>query len=425
MYQVQDSVALVRAHKRFVSARRAGRRFVPRTVVLLGLTSLFTDISSEMVSAILPLYLITVRGLDPMQFGLVNGIYQGGSSLVRIAFGFLADRLHRYRDVAAAGYGLSAVCKLGLLLVSSWGAIAGLIFADRTGKGIRTAPRDAMISLSSRRDELGTSFGVHRAMDTCGAMLGPLLAFGLLALNPTGFDGIFLVSFCVALIGVAILVLLVDEPEVTPEQAAEQPEQPPVTIRGATTLLRAPGFAPLVVVAAVLGLVTIGDAFIYLQLERTLDFDPSLFPLLFVGTATIFMVMAVPAGRLADRVGHARVFATGYAILLAVYLLLLSGSDGMFLLPVTLVGLGLFYASTDGVLAAMASACAPASLRGTGLAVLGTATGLAQFGASIAFGTLWAVFGVHDAFLCFTAGLAVALVVAAAVLLRRTAPAAA
>jgi MFS family permease len=444
MYQVQDSVALLRARRGFAAARQTGRPFVARTVLLLGLTSLFTDISSEMVSAILPLYTVHVLGLNPFQYGVLNGIYQGGSAFARLIFGFVADRMSRYREVAGLGYGLSAICKLGLLATTAFGGLAAVLLIDRIGKGIRTAPRDAMISLSSPQEELGTAFGVHRAMDTCGAMLGPLLGFALLALTPNEYHGIFLVSFCFALIGVAILLLLVEDPAQDPERVAaakaaeaeaqaaaakpvvEAPtEESRLTLRGAKGLLSGGPLAGLLVISFLLGLATIGDAFLYLQLDDRLDLADSLFPLLYVGTSSIFMVMAVPAGRLSDRIGRAKVFTFGYAILLALYVVLLSGASSDLLLPATLLGLGIFYASTDGVLAALGSAAVPEAVRGTGLAALGTATGLAQFGASIAFGALWATSGVHTAFIVFTTGLAIALVATVIVLLLRPRPRAA
>jgi MFS family permease len=434
MYQVQDSVALLRARRGFAAAKQAGRPFVARTVLLLGLTSLFTDISSEMVSAILPLYTVHVLGLNPFQYGVLNGIYQGGSAFARLIFGFVADRMARYREVAGIGYSLSAICKLGLLATTAFGGLAAVLLLDRIGKGIRTAPRDAMISLSSPQDELGTAFGVHRAMDTCGAMLGPLLGFALLAMTPNEYHGIFLISFCFALIGVAIL-LLVEDPARDPERlaaaqaaAAPAPASEPgaaaepgsrLTLRGAWTLLQHTPLAGLVVIAFLLGLATIGDAFLYLQLDDRLDLPDSVFPLLYVGTSSIFMVMAVPAGRLSDRIGRAKVFTFGYAVLLALYLVLLSGAQGDLLLPATLLGLGFFYACTDGVLAALGSAAVPEGVRGTGLAALGTATGLAQFGASLAFGALWATAGVHTAFVVFAIALGVALAVTVVVLLLR------
>jgi MFS family permease len=432
VYQLQSSNALLRAHRRLLGARR-GELGVSRTVLLLGLTSLFTDISSEMVAAVLPLYYVQVLGINPMQIGILNGIYQGGSAVARLVFGFVADRMERYREIAGIGYSLSAICKLGLLAFSTFGGLTAVLLLDRIGKGIRTAPRDAMISLSSPRDELGTAFGVHRAMDTCGAMIGPLLGFALLALTPNEYHGIFLISFCIALIGVAILLLLVEEPEHHHEAAAEHAPALAVadddaeddardsrlTLHGAMALMRGTPLAGLVLIAFLLGLATVGDAFLYLQLHERLDFADSLFPLLYVATSSIFMVMAVPAGRLSDRIGRAKVFTFGYVLLLCLYLVLLSGSQADVLLPATVLGLGLFYACTDGVLAALGSAAVPDSVRGTGLAALGTSTGLAQFGASLAFGALWATAGVHTAFVVFAIGLAIALAITVVVLLLR------
>jgi hypothetical protein len=184
---------------------------VGRTVLLLGLTSFFTDISSEMVATVLPLYLVFGLGFSPLAFGVVDGLYQGAATLVRLAGGLGADRWRRHKEVAVAGYGLSAIAKLGLLLAGGvWGAIAAAILVDRTGKGIRTAPRDALISLSVSPAALGTAFGVHRALDTAGAMLGPLLAFVLLSLAPGAYDAVFVVSFCMALVGLGVVTLFVD-----------------------------------------------------------------------------------------------------------------------------------------------------------------------------------------------------------------------
>jgi MFS family permease len=417
MYQVQDSTALVKGHRALLKRGRARVR-VSRTVLFLGGTSLFTDISSEMVATILPLYLVYTQGLSPVQYGVVDGLYQGASALVRIASGFLADRFRRYKEIAAAGYGLSAVCKLGLLAVgSTWTAISGVVLLDRTGKGIRTAPRDALISLSSPRDGLGTAFGVHRALDTTGAMLGPLVAFGLLALAPLGFDAIFIVSFCFALIGWAILMFFVQNRPA--RQRASTGPTP--SLRAATRLLTQRRFRTLVVVAAGLGLATASDGFLYLALQREVDMDPSLFPLLFVGTALIYMLLAAPLGRLADLVGRARVFIAGYALLLSVYMVLLMPGLGLALL-IALPLLGVYYAATDGVLMALAGGIVPAELQGSGMAVVGTATGIARLLASVLFGAIWTASSLETALVVFAGALGVVLVLAAVALARTTEP---
>lgn len=372
--------------------------------------SLFTDISSEMVTTILPLYLVYTLGFSPLQFGIVDGLQQGAAALVRVAGGFTADRTRKHKEVAAIGYGLSAFARLGLLAANTVQAISGIVFLDRTGKGIRTAPRDALISLSSPREALGAAFGVHRALDTAGAMIGPLIAFGLLYLTPGDFDPIFVVSFCAALVGLALLVLLVENRPVPVADAAH------VSLRAAARLLGRRRFATLVTVAGALAIFTISDGFLFIALQRHLEFEARLLPLLFVGTAGAFMLLAIPVGRIADRVGRGRVFMAGYLPLLAAYGLLLIPGFGSAEIALYLTLLGLYYAATDGVLMALASATLPSALRGSGLALLVTATSLGRLLASIVFGTIWTWQDVNTAIACFAVGLVVAMALAATAL---------
>jgi len=385
---------------------------VARAVVLIGLTSLFTDISAEMVATVLPFYLVFTLGLTPLQFGLLDGLYQGAGAIVRIASGFTGDRLRRHKEVAVVGYALSAVSKLGFLAAGTFGGLAALIALDRTGKGIRTAPRDALISLTSTQEQLGTSFGVHRALDTTGALLGPLIAFGLLALAPGRFDAVFVVSFCAALIGLSILTLFVRNPRRPPED----PQETPVSLRAAFGLLSGKRFRTLTIVAAVLGLATMSDGFVYLGLQRRLDFEPRYLPLLYVGTALVYMLLAIPFGRLADRWGRTRVFLCGYGSLLGVYGVLLlpaAGAAGPAAVVLSLVLLGTYYAATDGVLMALAGALLPPALRGSGLALLVTGTSTARLLASVLFGATWTAFGFGTAVLSFAVALTSAVAIAA------------
>ena len=404
MYRVLNPRELLR-----VRGRRVGPN-VARNVLLLGLVSLFTDISSEIVATILPLYLVYTLGFSPLQFGIVDGLQQGAAALVRVAGGFAADRTRRHKEVAIVGYGLSAFARLGLLLTNSLQALSAIVFLDRTAKGIRTAPRDALISLSSDRDALGTAFGVHRALDTAGAMIGPLLAFGLLWLNPGEFDPIFFASFCFGLIGLALLVLFVENRPVPVADAAH------VSLRAALELLGRRRFATLALVGGALAVFTISDGFLFLALPRHLDFQQRLLPILFVGTAGAFMLLAIPVGRLADRVGRGRVFLAGYVPLVAAYLLLLVPGFGSIEIALFLLLLGVYYAATDGVLMALASTTLPAALCGSGLALLVTATSLGRFLASIVFGTIWTSQDVDTAIAVFAVGLLVAMALAATAL---------
>jgi MFS family permease len=410
VYQAESSTVLLRGR---VRARGRGRVRVSRNVVLLGLTSLLTDVSAEMVAAVLPVYLVFALGASPLQYGVIDGLYQGAAAFVRLGSGVLGDRWRRYKELAALGYGISAICKGALLAVGTTvGGISAIVLADRIGKGIRTAPRDALISLSSARERLATAFGVHRAMDTAGAMLGPLVAFGVLLAAPGAFDAVFAVSLCFAILGLAVLVLFVRNRHAS---SAEPAERRP-GIRSALALLGRSRFRTLLLVGAGLGLVTVSDGFLYLGMQRRVDFDTTFFPLLFVGTALTFMLLAAPVGRLADRVGRGRVMLGGYALLLAVYAVLLGPSIGVAGMFVALFMLGAYYAATDGVLMAAAGAVLPEEQQGSGMGLLLTATTVAKLAASLLFGLLWTIIGLEAAAFAFAVGLALATVVAAIVI---------
>ncbi|MFF7973898.1 MFS transporter [Streptomyces sp. NPDC007905] len=387
---------------------RAGRRraAIAPTVLALGTVSLVTDVSSEMVTAMLPLYLVTGLGLSPLGFGLLDGIYNGFSALVRLVGGHLADRGGgRHKWVAGLGYGVSALCKPLLLMAHSLTPIGLVLAADRTGKGLRTAPRDALISLSSTPGTRGRAFGVHRAMDTAGALFGPLVAFLILRATVDGYDAVFTVSFCVAVFGVLILVLFVPGGR---HQRAEDGARP--TLRAAVGLLRRRDLRRITVCALLLGLATVSDSFVYLLLQRRLGVPDRWFALLPLGTAAAFLLLAVPLGRLADRVGRWAVFLAGHGALLLAYALLLTSWHGTALPYVVLALHGGFYAATDGVLMAAASEGVPEALRSSGLAVVQTGQALARFACSLLFGAAWTVWGDRAAL----TGAAVALAACAA-----------
>lgn len=414
MYQIENSGQILRRRDQKSPGKRP-RMTKPRvsaTVFLLGLTSLVTDVSAEMVASVLPLYLVLSVGLSPFAFGVIDGLYLGGAAIVRLFSGFLADRSGNHKEIATTGYGLSAVSRLGMLLVGgTWALLASVILVDRLGKGIRTAPRDAMISLTTEPDKLATSFGVHRAMDTAGAMTGPLIAFGILSLSSTAYDAIFIVSLCFAVIGVAIIGLFVQNP---PVPAITNPgDAPAPSLRRALGLVRDTRFGPLLLVGGVLSLMTMSDGFVYLSMQRQIDFRVGYFPLLYVATALIFMILAIPMGLLADRFGRGRVFVGGYAVLLLVYGLLLAPWNGPANVLVSLVLLGIYYAATDGVLMAMGSALLPGDLRASGLALLTTVTNVGRMAASILFGSLWTWQGLSMAVWVFIAGLFVSTLISA------------
>jgi MFS family permease len=286
-----------------------------------------------------------------------------------------------------------------------------LIFIDRTGKGIRTAPRDALISLSGPPESLGLAFGVHRALDTIGALLGPLVAFGLLLLVPFGFDVIFMVSFAIAIVGVGIITTFVRD-------VARAPGRQAPALGSIAALLRDPRFAPLLLITAVLGLATISDAFLYVMLQRRTQLAIGFVPLLFVATSLVYASLAVPAGRLADRVGRKRVFLAGYALLPIAYAALLILDSAWPIVAISVALLGAYYAATDGVLMAIASPRLDRSVRTSGLAALTTVTALSRLVASVAFGAAWTFFSGELAVAVFAAALTVALGIAAFLFMR-------
>ncbi|MEU8520856.1 MFS transporter [Streptomyces sp. NBC_01216] len=427
--------------------RRGPLRAVPPTVLALGTVSLVTDVSTEMVTAVLPLYLVVGLGLSPLGFGVLDGLQNGVSALVQLTGGHLADRVRNHKLIAGIGYGLSALGK-PLLLAADLGALGAALTMDRIGKGLRTAPRDAMISLSAPPERQGRVFGVHRAMDTTGALLGPVLAFLILGVAVGGYDAVFAVSGCVAALGVLVLVLFVPgrqgpaatgaprpgaahgpspapgrTPPSAPSPAQEVPparemtpapgvpatrrsEEPAIPgaapaapgiprtdLRAALGLLRSRRLRALSACAVLLGLTTVSDAFLYLLVQRRTGIGEQWFPLLPLGTAAVFLLLAMPLGRLADRIGRRTVFLGGHAALLLAYALLLWAPSTPALPYLVLLLHGSFYAATDGVLPAAVAAAVPERLRASGLALVGTGQALARLCCSLAFGAAWTAWG--------------------------------
>ena len=391
---------------------------VSSTVWCLGVTSLLTDVSSEMVSSILPVYLLVHLRLTPLTFGLVDGLYQGFAALVRVAGGFAADRWRSHKAIASAGYGLSAACKLGLLAAGNvWSLVAVTIAIDRTGKGIRTAPRDALISLSTAPSALATAFGVHRALDAAGAMLGPIVAFLLLTARPGAFDAVFVASFSIAMIGLGVILFFVDGSRHTKREGRPSP-----TMSAALGLLWTSRFRSLLFAGGLVALATVSDSFVFLTLQRQVEFGAGYFPLLYVGVAASHCLLAMPLGRIADRFGRARIFIAGHCVLLLVYAVLVApGSDGLRLVAAVLL-FGAYYAATDGVLAALASSTLAQDCRGSGLALLATVTNVGRLLASVLFGAIWTWFGLTNAIVLFGVALGLAVATAAPALRAAAAP---
>ena len=386
---------------------RSGTR-VSSVVVTLGVVSMLTDVSSESVASILPLYITGALGLSTIAYGFIDGLYQGVSAIVRIGGGWASDRSDRPKWIALTGYALSAVTKIWLLLASGFAAVATVITLDRLGKGIRTAPRDALITASSDDTNLGRSFGVHRMLDTVGAAAGPLLAFLILSFVPTGYHLVFVVSLAFAVVGVAILALLVPSLRPRRDRAAAAPT-PTAPARFRWRSLTEPRLRRLVLAAGILAVLTVGDGFVYLVLQDRSPFAAQWFPLLYVGTNIAFFAFAVPLGRAADRFGRARVFVLGHLALLSAYALAALPWGGAWVTVACLVLLGAFYAATDGVLAALAGEVTPPESTASGIAAAQTVVAVGRLLGATGFGILWFAVGREAAIITVAVALAVAI----------------
>jgi len=388
-----------------------GRRVAP-VVLTLGFVSLLTDISSESVAAILPLYLTVGLGVSTLAYGLIDALYQGVSALVRIAGGWSADRSGHPKWVALTGYALSCVARVGFLLSTGVGAIAAVVAVDRVGKGIRSAPRDAIISAATAPQHTAYAFGVHRSLDTVGAVIGPVLAFAILWWIPDGYLTVMVVSLGFALLGVALLGLFVEDRPARPRTGPVAPVGPGPRWRD----LAAPGMVRLLAVAGVLGLLSVGDGFVYLALLERGGFAAHWFPLLYVGTSLAYLLLALPLGRVADRCGRARTLVLGHVALLTAYVAAAAPLPPATGTLAALALLGLFYAATDGVLAAIAGGVVAPAVRASGIASAQTVVALARMASSAGFGLLWFWVGPGTALLVVAGTLAVVVVPALVVL---------
>lgn len=366
---------------------------------------MFTDISTEMVNSLLPVYIVLHLHMSPLQYGAIDGIYNGVAiALLSLAAGFVADRTRRPKEVAFVGYGISALSKLLLLLGSAWSGIAAIVALDRTGKGARTAPRDAIISLFTAPQSLALAFAVHRGLDAGGALLGPVVAFLILSHMPEAFDVVWVTSFAFAVLGLAVLWLFVKNPV-----AASTPSRAGFSLGE----IIANRFWKLAGVGGILSLMTISDGFLYLLLQKRTGAAIGYFPLFYVVTACSYMLLSVPVGSVADRFGRAPVLLMGYLVVGVIYVFLLTTNVlGIAGAVLCLLFLGLYYAGTEGVLAAIASSVIPPEYRTRGLAILATTVSTGKFCSSLLFGWLWQTWGTQTALVIMSLGLAGSLAVA-------------
>ncbi|WP_313711984.1 MFS transporter [Pseudomonas sp.] len=365
---------------------------MPRSVWALGFVSLFMDISSEMIHALLPLYMVTVLGTSVVAVGFIEGIAEATASITKVFSGALSDRLGKRKLLTVLGYGLGALTKPVFPMASGLEWLTAARFVDRIGKGIRGAPRDALVADVTPPELRGAAFGLRQALDTVGAFLGPLLAIALMWLTASHFQTVFWVAVIPAFIAVYILVAFVREPEVSP---GARPLRSPLALHELARL--GPAYWRLIGLTMVFTLARFSEAFLLLR-AQDMGLAPLWAPAVLVLMALAYSLSAYPAGALSDRMGRRGVLMIGLGLLAAADLLLalLPGWAG---LALGVAAWGLHLGFTQGIFAALIADSAPANLRGTAFGLFNLLTGVALLVASVVAGLLWDGAGFQATFL--------------------------
>jgi MFS family permease len=377
-------------------------REIPGSVWALGLVSLFMDLSSEMIHALLPLYLVSVLGASTLEVGVIEGVAEATASITKIFSGVLSDYLGKRKMLAALGYGLAALTKPVFPLAPNIAWVIGARFVDRVGKGIRGAPRDALIADLTPASLRGTAFGLRQSLDTIGAVLGPLLAIVFMAAFADNFRHVFWIAVIPAFIAVAIIVFGVREPH---RPAGAHAVRAPLS--RAELVRLGPSYWVVVGVTALFTLARFSEAFLLLR-AQSVGVPFTLVPVVMVVMNVVYTFSAWPAGALSDRIGRYGLLTAGFALLIVADLLLaVNGSVITVMIGVAFWGLHM--GLTQGLLSAMVADTAPAELRGTAFGVFNLVSGVALLAASIIAGALWDAIGPDGTFLAGALLTAIAL----------------
>jgi MFS family permease len=378
---------------------------INRNVIALGVVSLLTDVSSEMIVPVMPLFITGILGASLANLGLIEGVAESTASVLRIGSGWLSDRIGRRKPFLMFGYGLSAVAKAALAWAGSWAAVLALRFSDRVGKGLRNPPRDALIADSVDRSALGRAFGFHRALDTLGAAIGPLVAFLLLGAFPGQYRRIFIASAIPAALSILTLALFVRAPRAT---VAARPRAMGLAFRGFR-----PAFYRFLLVAGVFSLANSSTAFLLLLANGAGRFTAPQVTLIYFGYNLLYALLSWPIGILSDRIGRRPMLLGAYLLFAALYAMLAWRAG-----PATVIAgfalLGLHSALLEGSQRSLVGDLVPDAMRGTGFGLYYTVVGAALLPASWVAGVLWDRFGARamlatDAALAAVAALLFAL----------------
>lgn len=374
-------------------------RQIPAGIWALGFVSLLADISSEMIHSLLPLFMVTVLGTSALTVGLIEGAAEATALIVKVFSGALSDFLGKRKPLAVLGYGLSALTKPLFAVATSAGVVMTARVVDRVGKGIRGAPRDALVADIAPAHLRGAAYGLRQSLDTVGAFLGPLLAVGLMLLWADDFRAVFWVAVVPGVLAVVVLLVAVREPQRDPAARRVNPIQ--------WRNLKRLGCAYwwVVGVGAVFTLARFSEAFLVLRAQQG-GMPLAWIPMAMVAMNVVYAASAYPFGKLSDRMSHARLLALGLGVLVVADLVLAQSSHwGVMLLGVALWGLHM--GMTQGLLATMVAETAPDDLRGTAFGFFNLVSGLTMLAASVVAGAVWDLFG---AALTFYAGAAFCLV---------------
>lgn len=366
-------------------------RHIPRTVWLLGIVSMLMDISSEMIHGLLPVFMVTVLAASATTIGVIEGVAEATSLIVKVFSGALSDYAGKRKWLTVFGYGLAAVTKPLFALATGVGMVMSARFIDRIGKGIRGAPRDALIADVTPPGMRGAAFGLRQALDTVGAFVGPLLAMGLMLLWANDFRAVFWVAVIPAFLALGMLIFGVREaPRATPSQRPAAPISR-VALRRLTR-----DYWWVVTIGAALTLARFSEAFLVLRAQQS-GLALALIPLVLIVMNVVYAACAFPLGKLADKMRRRSLLALGIVPLIAADALLAHAAQ----LPWIGAGLvlwGVHMAATQGLLAAMVADVAPPDLRGTAFGFFNLASGVAMLVASALAGVLWDQFGAAATF---------------------------
>jgi MFS family permease len=373
-------------------ARAGWRNGLSRNVIILGFVSLLNDAASEMIYPLLPVFLTAVLGAGPAAIGVIEGIAESTAALLKLYSGYVSDRVKRRKGWIIAGYSISNLVRPLIAFAGSWVHVLALRFSDRVGKGLRTSPRDAMIADSTPVEYRGTAYGFHRAMDHSGAIIGPLLATGLLLAMHDSIENIFLLSFIPGLLAVILLISGLQE-----KARAEHKAAPAVKFNIRTAWDGMPsGFRKYLAIILIFTLGNSTDAFLLLR-AQALGVPVALLPAIWVALHIVKMAFSVPGGALSDRIGRKKVIIAGWLVYALVYAGFMV-ADAHWHAWALFAVYGIYFGLTEGVEKALVADFAPAHLRGSAFGLYHLVVGLGALPASLLFGLVWQKAGMAAAF---------------------------